>query len=189
MKPRIAQSAAGDALQGRRRDDSAERARRTEPAVVGHDQQHVGRALGRHDARRPPRLRLGRPRFDHAAEFRVRRRKLIAWNRRGGAGTAHRDAARQIASRRLRSRFSGCVRRRALGLGSSFLLFDRCGLGRRSILAPVSGALRTACGTCQDGRHKPQSLDRYPMPGSPHRYFSLGLPAKAVMLASMHRCR
>ena len=55
---RVAQPRLGDAVQRRRRDDAAEGARRTEAHVVGHDEQHVGRALGRHDARRPPRLRL-----------------------------------------------------------------------------------------------------------------------------------
>ena len=74
----VAQPAVGDAVQGRRRDDAAERARRAEPAVVGHDQQHVGRALRRHHARRPPRRRLRSPLLDHAAERRIGRRQLRA---------------------------------------------------------------------------------------------------------------
>ena len=89
VEPRITQSAVGDAIQGWRWDHSAERARRAKPAIVCHDQEHVGRALGRHDTRRPPRLRLRRLQVDRATEFRVRRRKLIAWDRRGGARTAH----------------------------------------------------------------------------------------------------
>ncbi len=60
MELRVAQPGLRDAVQRRRRDDAAEGARRAEADVVGHDQQHVGRAFGRHDARRPPRFRLQR---------------------------------------------------------------------------------------------------------------------------------
>ena len=58
---RVAQPAVRDAIERRRRDDAAERARRAEAGVVRHDQQHVGRALRRHDAWRPPRLATPRP--------------------------------------------------------------------------------------------------------------------------------
>src|SRR5262249_49803062 len=46
--------------------------------IVGQNEQHIGRAFGRDHARRPPRLRLRRVRLDHAAEFRIGWRKLIA---------------------------------------------------------------------------------------------------------------
>ena len=51
---RVTQPVLRDAIQRRGRDDAAERARRAEAAIVGHDEQHVGRALRRHDAWRPP---------------------------------------------------------------------------------------------------------------------------------------
>ena len=56
---RVAQPGLRDAIQRRGRDDAAERARRAEAAIVRHDEQHIGRALRRHDARRPPRCRFG----------------------------------------------------------------------------------------------------------------------------------
>ena len=83
---RVTQPGLRDAIQRRRRDDAAERARRTEAAIVGHDEQHIGRALRRHDARRPPRFRLRGLVFDHAAEFRIRGRKLFSADGGGGAG-------------------------------------------------------------------------------------------------------
>ena len=82
---RVAQPALRDAIQRRRRDDAAERARRAEAGVVRHDEQHVGRALRRHDARRPPRLRLRGLLLDHPAELRIGRRKLLSADGRGGA--------------------------------------------------------------------------------------------------------
>ena len=88
MELRVAQPRLRDAIQGRRRDDAAERARRAEADVVGHDQQHVGRALGRHDGRRPVRLRLIGVVLDDAAELRGRRGELFSVDRRGGARRA-----------------------------------------------------------------------------------------------------
>ena len=84
MELRVTQPVFRDTIQRRRRDDAAERARRAEADVVGHDEQHVGRTLGRHDARRPPRLRLRGFLLDHPAEFRIGRRKLISGDGRGG---------------------------------------------------------------------------------------------------------
>ena len=83
---RVAQPALRDAVHCRGRHDAAERARRAEPAVVGHDQQHVGRALRRHDAWRPPGFRLRGLFLDHPAELRIGRRKLLAVEGRRGAG-------------------------------------------------------------------------------------------------------
>ena len=86
----VAQAFLRDAVHRRRRDDAAEGARHAEAGVVGDDQQHVGRALRRHDARRPPGLRLQRVILDHAAEFRVGRRKLLSVDGGRGAGRAGR---------------------------------------------------------------------------------------------------
>ena len=83
---RVTQPALRDAIQCRRRNDAAERARRAEADVVRHDEQHVGRALRRHDARRPPGFRLRGLFLDHPAEFRIGRRKLFSADRGGGAG-------------------------------------------------------------------------------------------------------
>ena len=46
----VAQTRLGDAIHVRGRDDAAEGAGHAIALVVGHDQQHVRRALGRHDA-------------------------------------------------------------------------------------------------------------------------------------------
>ena len=74
MEVRVAQAALGDAVERRGRDHAAEGAGRAEAVVVGHDQQHVGRASSAapHGAATTgsiPRLFL-----DHPAELRVRRR-------------------------------------------------------------------------------------------------------------------
>ena len=83
---RVAQSRLGDAIQRGRRDDAAEGARNAVALVVGHDEQDVGRALGRHDARRPVRLGIHGAFLDHAAERQRRRRELFPVNRDGGTG-------------------------------------------------------------------------------------------------------
>ena len=82
----VTQAVLRDAIQGRGRDDATERPRRAEPAVVRHDEQHVGRALRRYDARRPPRRGLRGLFFDHTAEFRIGWRKLFSADRGGGVG-------------------------------------------------------------------------------------------------------
>ncbi len=82
----VAQAFLGDAVHGRRRDHAAEGAGHAEAGVVGDDQQHVRRALGRHHARRPPGLGLQRAVLDDAAERRVGRWQLGAADRRRGAG-------------------------------------------------------------------------------------------------------
>ena len=86
----VAQAFAGEAVHRRRRDHAAEGAGHAEAGVVGDDQEHVGRALGRHHARRPPRLRLQRVVLDHAAELRVGRRELPVADGRRRAGRARR---------------------------------------------------------------------------------------------------
>ncbi len=81
---RVTHPALRDAIEGRCRNDATEGARRAEPAVVGHDQQHVGRALRRHDPWRPPGFRLRGLFLDHPAETRIGPRKLLAVEGRGG---------------------------------------------------------------------------------------------------------
>jgi hypothetical protein len=54
--------------------------------VVGHDEKDVGRALGRHDARRPVRRGIQSTFLNHAAELPRRRRELFPADGRGGAG-------------------------------------------------------------------------------------------------------
>ena len=61
-----------------------------EGRVVGHDEQHVGRALRRDHARWKPRCRLRGLFLDHPAEFRIRRWKLFAVERGGGTGVTNR---------------------------------------------------------------------------------------------------
>ena len=84
MELRVAQPAFRDTIQGRCLDDAAKGARRAEPFIVGHDEQNIGRALGRYDARRPPRRRLRGLLLDHPAEFRIGRRKLFSVDGGGG---------------------------------------------------------------------------------------------------------
>ena len=50
----VAQPLRGDSVERRCRDHPAKCARRAEAGIVGHDEQHIGRALRRHDARSPP---------------------------------------------------------------------------------------------------------------------------------------
>ena len=81
MEIGVAQPVRGDAVQRRRRNDAAEGGRRGEADVVGHDEQDVGRALGRHDPRRPGWLRLGGVEVDLALKFLRRRRQVAAVDR------------------------------------------------------------------------------------------------------------
>jgi len=84
MEIRVAQTVMRDTVEVRGRDDPAERAGRAEPDIVGHDQQDVGRTLGRRHARRPERLRLVRVEVDLPAERHRRRRQNVAGRRHGG---------------------------------------------------------------------------------------------------------
>ena len=83
---RVAQPGLRDAIHCRGRNDAAEGARCAEAAIVGHDEQHVRRALRRHDARRPPGFRLRSLFLDLSAELRIGPRKLFTVERRRGAG-------------------------------------------------------------------------------------------------------
>src|SRR6266478_1361559 len=83
---RVTQPRIGDAIQRRRRDDAAEGAAHAITLVVGHDEEHIGRALGWYYARRPPRSGILGALLDHSSEFRRRRRELSAVDRDRGAG-------------------------------------------------------------------------------------------------------
>jgi len=82
----VAQTVIRDAIHRGRWDDAAEGARHAKSGVIRDDEQHVRRFLGRHDARRPPRFRLQGIVLDHAAEFRIGCRKLLAADGGGGVG-------------------------------------------------------------------------------------------------------
>ena len=86
MKLRVTQSCLGYAIHRGRRDDTAKRARNTVALVVRHDEQDVGRAFGRHDARRPVRRGILDAFLDHAAKRQRRRRDLISVNRDVASG-------------------------------------------------------------------------------------------------------
>ena len=87
---RVAQSVGGELVQRGARDDSTESARGSETGIVDLNQQHVGRALGRHHARRPPSLGTLGGFLDDAFEFRCRGRELLAVDRGRAAGRAGR---------------------------------------------------------------------------------------------------
>src|SRR4249920_3528553 len=80
MKLDIAQSRLRDAIQRGGWDYATERAADTIALVVRHDEEDVGRALGGHDARRPPSLGIGGGFLDHAAEGQRWRRDLFPVN-------------------------------------------------------------------------------------------------------------
>ena len=65
----VAKSRLGDPVQCWCRDNTAERATDAIPLVVGHDQQHVGRTLRRHDTRRPPGFRILGALLDYTTEI------------------------------------------------------------------------------------------------------------------------
>ena len=83
---RVAQSRLRDPVHRRRRDHAAKGAVDAIALVIGHDEQHVGRALGWHHRWRPPWFGIRGGIFDHAAEFRIRRRELFSVNGRRRAG-------------------------------------------------------------------------------------------------------
>ena len=82
----VAQSGVGDAIHRGRRDDTTEGARNAVALVVGHDEKDIGRALGRYDARRPPRRGIFGAFLDHAAKRHRWRRKLLPIKRHSGTG-------------------------------------------------------------------------------------------------------
>ena len=107
MKLCVAQPVLCDAIQCRRRDNAAKRARCAKSAIVRHDEQYIGRALRWHDARRPPRFRLRGFLLDHATEGRIGRRKLFAVNGGGRAGRARLASGLHLGSGRRRNRHDG----------------------------------------------------------------------------------
>jgi hypothetical protein len=111
MELRVPQSRLCDPIECGRRNDATERARRAEADVVGHDQQHVWRALWRHDARRPPRRGVLGFFLDHAAEFRGRWRELFPVDDNGASG-----ACRVAMDHTLRSGGRGGIARLRLRL-------------------------------------------------------------------------
>ncbi len=86
----VAQTFVGDAVHRRRGNHAAEGAGHAESGVIGDDEQDVGRLLGWHDARRPPRLGAQGVVLDDAAEWRLGRGELLAGDGGGGAGRAER---------------------------------------------------------------------------------------------------
>ena len=119
----VAKTVLRDAIHCRCRDDAAEGARYAKAGIIRDDEQHVGRFLGRHDARRPPRFRLQGIVLDHAAEFRIGRRKLLAADGGCGAGRARRAGSLQLA--RLIVVFIGrCLTGFALGLFCKCLIHN-----------------------------------------------------------------
>src|SRR5262249_2861750 len=90
MKLRVTETCLRDPIQRWSWDNAAECAWCAEANVVGHNEQHVGRAFGRYHTRCPPRLGLRGFLFDHAAEFGVGCRELLSVNGRGGTGRTER---------------------------------------------------------------------------------------------------
>src|SRR5208282_3291694 len=86
MELRVSQSSFGNAIERWRRNDAAEGARNAVALVIGHDQEDIGRALGRHYARRPPWRRILRAFLDHAPKRHQWRRELLPVKRHGGVG-------------------------------------------------------------------------------------------------------
>ena len=87
----IAQAGIGDAIERRRRDDAAKGTGDAIAGIVGHDEEDVGRALGRHDLRRPVGRRILGGEADLAAEGRRRVRQIApvdGGRRVGRAGLA-----------------------------------------------------------------------------------------------------
>src|SRR5712691_12490139 len=97
MKLRVAQTRLGDPIHRRSWNDAAENAVHAITLIIGHDQQHVWRALGRHDGWWPIRLGVFRIFLDHASELWRLRRKLLAID-------CHRSAGRPWRARDLLGR-------------------------------------------------------------------------------------
>ena len=83
---RVAQPRLGDTLQCGSWDDASEGARNTVALVIGHDEEDVRRALGRHDPRRPKRLGVQSAFLDQTPELFGRCRNLFTIDRYRGTG-------------------------------------------------------------------------------------------------------
>src|SRR5437016_1046198 len=83
---RVTQSRLGYAVHGRRRDYTAKGARNAIALVVRHDEQNVGRAFGRYDARWPIRFGILDAFLDYATEWHGWWRDLFPVNGDGGVG-------------------------------------------------------------------------------------------------------
>ena len=104
----VAQAALRQLVQRRRRHEAAERRVGAEARVVDQDEQHVRRAFGRHDGRRPARLAVDQVRLDEALEGRRRRRQHRA--------VGELDRCRRLRLGR-RAEADGAERRRQRALG------------------------------------------------------------------------
>jgi hypothetical protein len=115
---RIAQTRIGGAIQRRCRVDTTKGARDAITLVIGHDEQQVGRAFGRHNARRPPGLGIQGALLDHSAKLRRRRRKLGEPNS-PGTGCATTGVTASTAA----TRNAAASATTPISLGSIFMLF------------------------------------------------------------------
>src|SRR5262249_39487171 len=88
MKLSVAQSHVRDTVKRRCRYDTAESTGYAITGVVGHDQQYIGRTLGRHHFRRPVWLRLRSIEADLPPELRWGRRQIVSIDWGGGVGRA-----------------------------------------------------------------------------------------------------
>ena len=97
----VAQTRVRDAVQCRRGDHAAKGAGRAEANIIGHYQQNVRRALRRHNARRPIRLRLHGVGIDLAFERlrRVRQIPAVDGARRAGRARRAGDLLRKSVKR------------------------------------------------------------------------------------------
>src|SRR5277367_607072 len=84
----VTQARLGDAVQVRRRNDTAEGAGYAVALIIGHDEEHVGRVLGRDDTGRPPGRRVLGGFLDYTAEGRRRCGELLPIDGGGGGGRA-----------------------------------------------------------------------------------------------------
>src|SRR4051794_19030647 len=83
----VAQASIRNTVERRSRDDAAKGPTNAVTLIVGHYQQHVGRALWRYDARGPPCLGAVKGLLNHSPERWRRCGELISWHRHRGAGT------------------------------------------------------------------------------------------------------
>ena len=86
MELRIAQACLGEPVKCGGRNYAAKGARHSIALVIGHDQKNVGRAFGRHDARRPPGLGVLGGLLNHTTKFGGRRGNLASLDRSRGTG-------------------------------------------------------------------------------------------------------